>query len=92
MGTLPLLFCLVAPAFGVRFLRVGFSTCRAGSQAGLAVWVILFVLVALQMTTALRPIVGKADTFLPTEKKFFLAHWGDCLKLDAPAERPKPQQ
>jgi hypothetical protein len=31
------------------------------------------------MTTALRPIVGTADTFLPTQKKFFLSHWGDCL-------------
>jgi hypothetical protein len=33
------------------------------------------------MTTALRPILGTADTFFPTEKKFFLAHWGDCLNL-----------
>jgi hypothetical protein len=33
------------------------------------------------MTTALRPILGKSDTFFPTEKKFFLGHWGDCLKL-----------
>jgi hypothetical protein len=36
--------------------------------------------VALQMTTALRPILGTSKTFLPTEKKFFIAHWGDCLK------------
>jgi len=34
------------------------------------------------MSTALRPIVGEGSTFLPTEKKFFLSHWGDCL--DAP--------
>jgi hypothetical protein len=33
------------------------------------------------MTTALRPILGKSDTFFPTEKKFFIGHWGDCLKL-----------
>jgi hypothetical protein len=32
------------------------------------------------MTTALRPIIGKSDTFLPAEKKFFLAHWSDCLR------------
>jgi hypothetical protein len=42
--------------------------------------VIIFLLVAVQMTTALRPILGKSDTFLPREKKFFLAHWGDCMK------------
>jgi hypothetical protein len=32
------------------------------------------------MSTALRPLLGRAKTFLPPEKKFFLAHWGDCLK------------
>jgi len=32
------------------------------------------------MTTALRPIVGTADTLLPEEKKFFLSHWGDSIK------------
>jgi hypothetical protein len=34
----------------------------------------------LQMTTALRPLVGTSTTFFPAEKKFFIAHWGDCLK------------
>ncbi len=24
-------------------------------------------------------IIGKSDTFFPTEKKFFLVHWGDHL-------------
>jgi hypothetical protein len=91
MGTLHLLFWLVSTIFGVRFLQAGFSHSHARSQAGLAVWVVLFVLVVLQMTTALRPIVGQADTFLPTEKKFFLAHWGDCLKIAPPAERSTPQ-
>jgi hypothetical protein len=33
------------------------------------------------MTTALRPIIGTADTFLPTQKQFFVSHWGDCLKV-----------
>jgi hypothetical protein len=42
--------------------------------------VIILILVVLQMTTALRPIVGTADSFLPKEKKFFLNYWGECLK------------
>ena len=42
---------------------------------------VIFVLVALQMTTALRPIVGRADTFWPTEKKFFLQYWGESLRV-----------
>ena len=37
------------------------------------------------MTTALRPIIGTSDTFLPREKKFFVAHWLDTLNRK---ERP----
>ena len=80
MGALHLLFCLVATGFGLRFLSSGFAYSRARSNAGLVTWAIMFVLVMLQMTTALRPIVGQGDTFFPEEKKFFLKHWGDCLK------------
>jgi hypothetical protein len=80
MGTLHLIFWLIATIFGLRFLKTGFAHSNARSQAGINTWVIIFLLVALQMTTALRPILGKADTFLPTEKKFFINHWIDCLK------------
>jgi hypothetical protein len=80
MGSLHLIFCLVATLFGLRFLSNGFAHSRARSNAGLVIWAIMFVLVMLQMTTALRPIVGKGDTFFPEEKKFFLKHWSDCLK------------
>jgi hypothetical protein len=80
MGALHLLFWFVATLFGVRFLKNGFSQTEAKSQAGVNVWVVIFLLVALQMTTALRPIIGNADTFFPPEKQFFLGHWFDCLK------------
>jgi hypothetical protein len=80
MGTLHLIFWFIATCFGLRFLEAGFSHSNARSLAGFRVWVVIFVLVALQMTTALRPILGISKTFLPTEKKFFVAHWGDCLK------------
>ena len=79
MGFLHLVFWFVATLFGVRFMKSGFSHTNAKSHAGLNVWIIIFLLVALQMTTALRPIIGKADTFFPTEKKFFLANWFDSL-------------
>jgi cation transport ATPase len=87
MGSLHLLFWLVATLFGLRFMKAGFAHANARSQAGINVWIILFLLVALQMTTALRPMLGRSATFFPAEKKFFLGHWGDCLNT-AP-ERPK---
>jgi hypothetical protein len=80
MGTLHLVFWFIATIFGRRFLETGFSHSNARSHAGFHTWVIIFLLVALQMTTALRPIVGRADTFLPQEKQFFGTHWADCLK------------
>jgi hypothetical protein len=87
MGALHLLFWGIATIFGLRFLESGFSHSRARSNAGLNTWCVIFVLVVLQMTTALRPIVGTADTLMPTEKKFFLSHWGDCMKLSESRSR-----
>jgi hypothetical protein len=84
MGALHLVFWFIATCFGLRFLAQGFSHSQARSTAGLSAWIAIFVLVAVQMTTALRPILGTADSFLPTEKKLFLSHWGDCLKPTPP--------
>lgn len=82
MGALHLLFWAIATIFGMRFLAVGFAASQAKSQAGLRVWAVIFVLVCLQLTTALRPIIGTSETVFPgaTEKKFFLKHWFDCLE------------
>jgi hypothetical protein len=80
MGTLHLVFWFIATLFGLRFIKTGFACSNARSQAGINTWVIIFLLVALQMTTALRPILGTADTLLPQEKQFFISHWIDCLK------------
>jgi hypothetical protein len=79
MGALHLLLGGVALVFGLRLLQRGFEKFQARSSGGVACWMMLFILVILQMTTALRPFIGRADTFLPTEKRFFLQHWGDCL-------------
>lgn len=79
MGSLHLLFWLIATGFGLRFLQTGFSHLNAKTTSGFKVWTVIFILVMLQMTAALRPIIGTAPTLLPTEKKFFISHWGDCL-------------
>lgn len=86
MGSLHLGFWLVATGFGVRFLKAAVRHFGLRSDTGLNVWVVIFLLVSLQMTTALRPLVGPFDrTLLPPagEKKFFLAHWMDSMEGDA---------
>lgn len=83
MGVLHLMFGLVALGFGLRFLRQGFRWLDTPFSTGLGVWMVIFTLVAIQMTTALRPIIGTAETFLPTEKKFFLVHWAEQMRGDS---------
>ncbi len=93
MGALHVVFWLVATCFGARFLYRGMARLGARSKGAFSFWMVVFVLVVLQMTTALRPLVGKADTFLPTEKKFFLQHWGESIEAGSKArpagDRPK---
>jgi len=80
MGLLHLAFWAISTYFGLRFLNAGFSAQQGCSSGGIRVWMIIFVLAMLQMTTAVRPLIGTADTVLPTEKKFFVSHWLDCIK------------
>jgi hypothetical protein len=79
MGALHLVFWLIATYFGARFMYRGMARLGARSEGAFYFWITVFVLVALQMTTALRPLVGRSDTFLPKEKRFFLQHWWDGL-------------
>ena len=91
MGSLAVGAWLIAVVFALRFLKsVIFAT--GGTQKGpLMIWSGVFLLVTLQMTTSLRPILGRSETLLTQEKKFFLQHWGEnfgeTLK-SAPAQEP----
>lgn len=74
MGSLHVAFFLVSAWFGIGLIRRALSV---GGQAprGSALWACLFVLVALQMSTTLRPLVGPDDGVLFHEKQFFVVHW-----------------
>ena len=39
----------------------------------------MFVVVALQLATTLRPLVGEFDGFWLHDRTFFLAHFVECL-------------
>lgn len=91
MGTLHLIFFFIAAIFGLRFLNTAFSHSHARSDAGFNTWIVIFMLVVVQMTTALRPIVGASERFFPQDKKFFLSYWAECinpgLEKSAPESR-----
>ena len=75
MGAMHLAFWFVSCAFGFRFFLAGFEQLNARNLGGIRVWLVMFVIVVLQMSTALRPLIGTSDDFLPKEKRFFLKHW-----------------
>jgi len=83
---LHILFWVIAIFFGVRFLTSGLKTATESSSEFVAVWVIIYILVSFQMTATLRPIIGTADDFLPTEKKFFLEHWSSAHQVKSQGE------
>ncbi|MBL6766353.1 MAG: hypothetical protein ISQ14_15475 [Verrucomicrobiae bacterium] len=88
MGVLHLLFWGVAMVFAVRFFRSGFGSVVAAKETGLLrLWLTVFVVVVLQMSTALRPIIGQSETLLPGEKKFFAEHWLDSLQISQQGNR-----
>lgn len=79
MGGLQIILWVVATGFGLTFLARSTSISGAATGSNLTVWMLIYMVVSLQMMTAVRPILGKSETFLPTTKQFFLGHWGEVL-------------
>ena len=79
IGTLHLLFWSVGIWFGLRLFTHMTNVLRVLERMHLKAWMGIFLLVCLQMTTALRPILGSSEHWLPKEKKFFLTHWRENL-------------
>ena len=80
MGMLHLIFWVVALWFGLGFLKRSAVLSQTNLNGGnLPVWMLIYIVVSLQMMTSLRPIIGRSETFLPTSKQFFLAHFGETI-------------
>jgi len=88
MGALHLLLWAIGIGFGLRLIEAMGRLLTGSARSHLKLWGLIFVVVCLQMTTTLRPIIASSKTFFPTEKKFFLANWFDSLSGPA-AEKKK---
>lgn len=102
MGFLTIAIWGIALFFGIGLLRRGAKLMGMTDGVQLHLWTAIFCFVTFQMSTALRPIIGTADTLLPGEKKFFLQHWGESLndksylagkpaKIETPASETQPE-
>lgn len=79
MGALHIALWVVGITFGLRLIGA-MGRVLSGSGGGhLKLWGFIFIVVCLQMMTTLRPIIGTSGKFLPSEKKFFLAHWYETV-------------
>lgn len=75
-GFLVLATWFIAVFFGTGFLLKMLAHSGTTNKGPLKIWIGIFLLVTLQMSTTLRPLIGTSDTLFTTEKRFFLEHWG----------------
>lgn len=88
IGGLLVVVWLVSLFFGMNLLMKCARALGMTDSMHLWIWCLMFLLVTLQVSCAIRPILGKADTFLPQEKKFFLQHWADNLNQETRSAKP----
>ncbi len=78
-GTLYLVVFLVSVGLGLGLVKRALRASAGAPLRGLGAWSVVFVLVALQLATTLRPLVGPAEATWLAPRTFFLSHLVDCL-------------
>ena len=75
---------LIAIGFTGRFVEKLRSAALFQRQAGLKLWFVILLLVTLQMTTCMRPMLAKpgARGWWTSEKQFFLSHFVHAVDAD----------
>ena len=86
IGFLHISFWIIGLSFGLKIPGLLMQTLHITDRLHVRVWSLIFVVVTLQMTTALRPIIGTSEHWLPNEKKFFATHWLETIAHDARAD------
>ena len=86
MGSLGIGAWIIGGFFALRFLKAVVRATGGTQKSPLFIWSVVFLLVTLQMTTSLRPILGRSDILLTQEKKFFLQHWGESFATSLPRQ------
>ncbi len=76
IGFFHLVFWLISTLFGMRVILKAAYSLKCKNMFYPLFWILIFLITSLQMMTALRPMIGTADTILPKEKMFFMYHWG----------------
>ncbi len=75
MGGIHIVFWGIGFVFGMRLLESALKHLNSYATGVFKTWAVIFILVVLQMTTTLRPLVGEYRGARVLGKKFFLHHW-----------------
>ena len=81
---------VIAVAFGTGFLLKMLNQSDTERKNPVRIWIGIFLLVTLQMSTTLRPLIGSSDHLFTAEKRFFLEHW--MKEISQPPTSPEPIQ
>ena len=80
---LALVIWLVAVSFAARYVGKLRASVLFRRQGGIKLWFLILIIVTLQMTTCMRPMLGSPDPgWWTSEKKFFLAHFSALFDDD----------
>ena len=79
---LALLVWLISLSFAARYVGKLRSHPLFQRQGGIKMWFLILIVVTLQMTTCMRPMLAKPDKGWWTggEKRFFLSHFGSMFE------------
>ena len=91
-GVLVLLTWLVSFGFGARFLFKALGGDDGMRKGPMRIWLGMFLLVSLQLSTSLRPLIGTSEKRFTTEKRSFLVHWGIEMSGIESAPEVKPTE
>ena len=81
MGLLHWCFALFSLHFGLRFIKQGMGMAgHVLPPRSFALWVLIFVMVVMQMSTTHRPLLTSVEGDAIGQKVFFLNHWIDFLR------------
>ena|SRR5689334_8131349 len=89
LAPLHYLVWFVSLVASVRFLKAGLRRWNAKRGALTGLWLVIFVVTCLQMTTSLRPILGSKERLFDPERKLFLLHWGQTVFWEAGWNEPR---
>jgi hypothetical protein len=79
LAPLHYLVWIVSLLASARFFAAGLQRWHARRGALTLLWLGIFVVTCLQMTTTLRPILGTKERLFDPERKLFLLHWGQVI-------------